>query len=410
MKLKNFMFATMIACAFASCSEDDVIDNGTGPVTKGDASLTIKINTDATKALGDGDETINELSVFLYKITPRTDGVADADTLLAAKQYTNAYNANGQIVFENLTANDKYLCVGFANLGNVTEAMAAGTAPLGLTTDPLRAATNIPMHGVSSPVVIKAVGNTEATIDLTRDLAKVELTAVTLDMNYEVNGTRFGDYKDGVAKFKFLSASINSSAKAVNYTYAPNNITTFTDPTAFVGGLTGWSWAISTNPVKTLGNAGGTVGYLINGGAESVVASQAIGTPKPEATEVEKADYAAQTVAKPTVVFYVLPNTTADKTTLTLKGQMQLINAATASQSNINNTVDGYYNIEIGKDATADQGFSYTAGSGVHANDYFKIQAIVVGTGSGIAGDQPKLIVKTRVAAWNAISQTTPVK
>lgn len=408
MKLKNFMFATMIACAFASCSEDDaIIDNGPDPVN-GSASLVINVNTDATKAFGTGDATVKELSVFLYKVTTSSTGVVD--TTLAGQQHAGAGYTNGQIIFENLTAGDKYMCVGFANLGEVTTAQAAGTAPLGLSTNPINAADSIPMHGVSPLTTILATGNTVTTIDLTRDLAKVELTTVTLNMNYlNSDGTRYGNYTAGEAKFKFLSASINSSAKAVNYTYAANNITTFTDPTAFVGGLTGWSWAISTNPAKTLDNTGGTVGYLINGGAESVVASQTIGTPASDATEQVKAAYAAKTVAKPTVVFYVLPNTTADKTTLTLKGQMQLINAATATQSNINNTVDGYYNIEIGKGATADEGFSY-AGSGVHANDYFKIQAIVVGTGSGLAGDQPKLIVKTRVVAWNAISQTTPVK
>lgn len=399
MKLRNFMYATMIACAFASCSKDDVIENG--PDAKGDASLTIKINTKATKAVGEGDESINEMSVFLYKVTGESKS-------LAGHQYVgNNYNTNGQIVFENLTAGDTYMCVGFANLGDVTEAQAAGTAPLGLTTSPLYEATDIPMHGVSSEVEIKAVGNTEAVINLTRDLAKVELTSVTLDMNYLIGGERYSDYTDGTAKFKFLSASINSAAKDGGYTYSNVGTTTWSDPSAFVGGLTGWSWVISSD--KTLSN-GGVVNYVVDGTADLATATQTIGTPAIGATEDQKAAYAAQTVAKPTVVFYVLPNTTANKTTLTLKGNMQLIGASTASQSNINNTVDGYYNIEIGKDATVSGDFNYVAGSGVHANDYFKIQAIVVGTGSGIAGEQPKLIVKTTVSPWNEISQIAPVK
>ena len=72
----------------------------------------------------------------------------------------------------------------------------------------LYGSTDIPMHGVSDVVTISATGTNEATIDLTRDLAKVELTAVTLNMNYlDGEGKRYGDYISGTASFKFLSAS-----------------------------------------------------------------------------------------------------------------------------------------------------------------------------------------------------------
>ena len=59
--------------------------------------------------------------------------------------------------------------------------------------------------------------------------------------------------------------------------------------------------------------------------ATLAAATQTIGTPGAEATEEETKGYAEQSVAKPeSVVFYVLPNTTADKTTLTLEGTMTL--------------------------------------------------------------------------------------
>lgn len=402
MKLRNFMYATMIACAFASCSNDDVIENG--PDAKGDASLTIKIDTKGTKAYGSGDETINELAVFLYKV--------DGDTkTLAGNQYVNSYTADGTIVFKDLTAGDEYMCVGFANLGNVTIAQAAGTDPLGLTIkDDLYAETDIPMHGVSGTVEIPTTGSVDATISLTRDLAKVELTAVTLNMNYlNDNGSRFGDYTGGTAKFTFNSASINAAVQAGSYTYSNAGTYTYTmaqSPT-YVGGLTDWSWNKSEG--VSYSNASILSGYEISD-SDLAEATQTIGTPVSDASDDDKKAYEAQTVAKPeSVVFYVLPNPEASNTTLTLKGTMQLINATTASQSNINNTVTGYYNITVGEGATADTGFTYD-GTGVHANDYFKIQAIVVGTGSGLGGDKPKLIVKTTVNAWNAISQVTPVK
>ncbi|MCS2918275.1 hypothetical protein NXW71_09235 [Parabacteroides merdae] len=52
MKLRNLMYATMIACAFASCSNDDVPtpDNG-NPDAQGGTSLTVKFDKAAdTKA------------------------------------------------------------------------------------------------------------------------------------------------------------------------------------------------------------------------------------------------------------------------------------------------------------------------------------------------------------------------
>ena len=44
MKLRNLMYATMIACAFASCSNDDVPtpDNG-NPDAQGGTSLTVSL-------------------------------------------------------------------------------------------------------------------------------------------------------------------------------------------------------------------------------------------------------------------------------------------------------------------------------------------------------------------------------
>lgn len=405
MKLRNLMYATMIACAFASCSKDEVIDNGPDPVAKGDASLTIKIDTKGTKAAGD-DATIKELAVFLYKVTGETK-------TLAGQQYVGigSYNEDGQIVFEDLTVGDTYMCVGFANLGSVSKEQAAGTSPLGLTiAEGLYAADGIPMHGVSANVEISATENV-ATIKLTRDLAKVELTAVTLNMNYlNEDGSRFGDYTKGTAKFTFNSASINAAVQAGSYTYS--NAGTYTyfmaENPVYVGGLTGWSW--NKGEGTSYSNAVVLSGYEISG-SNLAEATQTIGTPAAGASDDDKKAYAAQPVAKPAVVFYVLPNPEANNTTLTLKGTMQLINASTESQSNINNTVTGYYNIRVGEGATVNEGsgFSYD-GTGVHANDYFKIQAIVVGTGSGLGGDKPKLIVKTTVNAWNEISQVTPVK
>lgn len=64
MKLRNLMYATMIACAFASCSNDDVPtpDNG-NPDAQGGTSLTVKFDeAAATKAVGN----IKSLSMLVF--------------------------------------------------------------------------------------------------------------------------------------------------------------------------------------------------------------------------------------------------------------------------------------------------------------------------------------------------------
>ena len=88
MKLRNLMYATMIACAFASCSNDDVPtpDNG-NPDAQGGTSLTVKFDKAAdTKASGD----ITSLSMLVFNVdgklevvgtkvnTPAVEGGSDA--------------------------------------------------------------------------------------------------------------------------------------------------------------------------------------------------------------------------------------------------------------------------------------------------------------------------------------------
>lgn len=73
MKLKNLLFATMFACAFASCSnEDDPINNK--PTGEGNATLDIKIAAPTTtKATGETagktDQTISSLNVYVFNGT-----------------------------------------------------------------------------------------------------------------------------------------------------------------------------------------------------------------------------------------------------------------------------------------------------------------------------------------------------
>lgn len=73
MKLKNLLFATMFACAFASCSsDDDPIDNGGGNNGDVDATFSLKFETPVITKSGDTDgkdNAISTLNVYVFNGT-----------------------------------------------------------------------------------------------------------------------------------------------------------------------------------------------------------------------------------------------------------------------------------------------------------------------------------------------------
>lgn len=93
MKLKNLLFATMIACAFASCSNDDdpINDGGDQPDTKADAALSIAVRGEAlTKAAPDAsvreDGVINDLTIAIFNNGAYSnDGYKVGDLVIVAK-------------------------------------------------------------------------------------------------------------------------------------------------------------------------------------------------------------------------------------------------------------------------------------------------------------------------------------
>ena len=88
MKLRNLMYATMIACAFASCSNDDVPtpDNG-NPDAEGGTSLTVKFDKAAdTKAAGD----ITSLSMLVFDADGKLEVVGTKATTPAVEEGSDA--------------------------------------------------------------------------------------------------------------------------------------------------------------------------------------------------------------------------------------------------------------------------------------------------------------------------------
>ena len=88
MKLRNLMYATMIACAFASCSNDDVPtpDNG-NPDAEGGTSLTVKFDKAAdTNASGD----ITSLSMLVFNADGKLEVVGTKATTPAVEEGSDA--------------------------------------------------------------------------------------------------------------------------------------------------------------------------------------------------------------------------------------------------------------------------------------------------------------------------------
>lgn len=387
MKLKNFMFATMIACAFASCSEDDVIDNG--PDTKGDTSFTVSLTAKSTKATNAGaDDNMQNVNVVLLN--------ADGDAVVR-KVYLP--DATASYTFNDLEVGTVVKAAAFANFGRaLDDDEILGKTPIQLSVENgLYAADQIPMHGAAAATVSVAAGSSTA-VELVRDLAKVELTGVALDMNGSQNGKAYQtDFTAGKVTFKLKSAAINSAAESVTFSGLG---TAYSTPTAWVGGMSPWTWA-----KKSVSNTTQLAAYSISASSDAVTQDIATGD-----TDIKKI-----AMDKDKFVYYVIPNTVATQpTVLTLNADFA-IKGGVKNGVNINDqTYNAFYNIEIGQGNsnfdTVDGNGNYTEGSGIVANKHYKIQATVVGNGDGETGSRPTLVVAMTVADWDVVDQGAVVQ
>lgn len=399
MKLRNFMYATMIACAFASCSKDEVID-GDQPA-KGDTSLTINVGVKTKSVVateGQPETTINDLNIF---VMAANGSVLDSKYLSEAA--LDNENATTTVTFEGLAPQDGVYCIGFANIGEV-KAEELTTKTYGLTAAAnATTATSLPMHGVSEAKTLTANTTTTLTIDLVRDLARVELNSIQLNTKYS-QGDFEGDFVKataGTVSLTFQNATINHAASGYSYaiTTTPSYKSEGIKGEAFVGGLQGWKWSDgSTDYVN-----GGTALDMYKKSGSTYFGSATQDLSKNEASNLTKPTEPAA------VVFYVLP---ADVTVLTLQGEMVLKDVINDGIPVADATMTSYYNVEIGKTGTIEpgEGISYNAGDGIVANTSYTIDIIAIGKGSNIDGGKPTLVVNTKVRAWENVHQIAPVK
>lgn len=366
------MYATMIACAFASCSKDDVIDNGTDPVAKGDASLNFKIEAKQTKATADEEKTISELKVFVF------DKVStDATRKVIASAYTDSYNSAEGVTISSLPTGAAVYCEAIANMGNVTFSELSANA-ITVTASAGLNGSKLPMAGEATTDVLVAGANNEVTIPMYRKVARVELTAVKLGMGNQ------DAYTSGKASFQFQGSYIGNAANTATLAGAASQVETW-----FSG-------------VSLTGNT--LVDYLKSEPVTPLATAEQNFT---SATSTE----IYQDVAIETAVYYVLPNPVSDNsTTLILKGAFGIENGVKKADGSTVTVAatPGYYKIKVGEDGLP----AGTTAMGVVANKSYKIIAIVAGEGDGTTdgGKKATLLVKTTVQNWDELTQTSVVK
>jgi len=242
MKLRNLMYATMIACAFASCSKDDEVING-GETAKGDATLNVKISVPTvTKAVADGsDSSIQTLDVYVFNAdgsalettgsltganksegitvsagTKRVVIVANASKSLATTLLA-LYNDTAAKSLENETTTNLSM-----NSKTYTVAVVAGkTNYLGYTADEAKdGVALVPSEGTLN----------NASVLLYRNVAKIVLSSITCNTK-DASGATDAKYPN--AKLKVESAFILHG----------NTLT------KLVGGGTAWS-STEVSPAK----------------------------------------------------------------------------------------------------------------------------------------------------------------
>lgn len=400
MKLKNFMFATMIACAFASCSEDDaVIDNGTGPVTKGDVNFTIQVDASnlaktkaalpsagydpATNLTLTGEDAIKNITLVVFNSTGAYLAHATSSTADTKELSVEGLNPGAIqfMVLANMTIADNTI-KGFSAASikehgivvnkdkafDVTEGLPMSSA---LTTTTLVSGDNF--YGYTTDEITAKGGGTQLSatkLNLVRNVARVEIEDVKLDMAKS-------DYSSGSATFQFTGVRIDSTANK-----------------AKIGGVDASASYVSYSATD----------YSYLGDFSTSIAA---------VTQTNFSSLTAAITANPIkAYYYVLAKTqkgVEKPTTLVVEGKFSLSGAKKATTGDqVYNlaTTEGIYPVVIGVSglAAADQ-------FNIVNNKVYRITLLVAGPGRTTNGDErAKFFVNCKVADWTSVSQSAIIK
>ena len=431
MKLRNLLFGTMIACAFAACSnEDDPIVGPDQPQTgENNATLTISVKNVArslTKAAAEGTQTENEA-----KITNLTVALYDAETGALVASTSDIANEdaaadNDEVQFAGLTEGAQLRAIAFANMPEIS---LAGTtidnfvSPVYTMPAAGFAENYLPMSsGLSDPFTLQAgknyygytktVGEGEHILVadplyLIRNVARIDFTGLSLDMTRAAKDV----YVEGIAtivpecvfimhgRTKSNAADMgngNSWWNVVSNTVWGNVSTTYAaNATDYASGYRG----DFVNDDAMFTNMRGSIieGYKASLPATALV--QNIAT--------EDGVSATITIAPK---FYVA-------TEIVVKGTYKLENAKKSGSNAVYNYAEktAYWPIKIAATnemaaATAE----YLKDGKIHRNIIYSIDATLAGRGYDDPTVPPtdfvELFVKTKVLDWGSANQSSVVE
>ena len=453
MKLRNLLFGTMIACAFAACSnEDDPIPSVDPTPETGTASLNVAIDTKALRTKAGEEAALTSLTVVVYD---------NAGKYLASKTNDGTEIAglisNDEAYFENIPAGTVKI-VAYANMAGAgidytadMSAMAGKTFALPITADNKIVATNLPMSSGAASVNLVAnktnfYGYTDEEITaagiegetnnlgstplpLYRNVARVDLMYVDLNVNANKSGEDL--IKSGTASFTinevfimnakektlFGNTGAPTSANADKTTWGSVEFTgTEADPLKYYGGR--WKWA--TVPT---GKDAQDPFAVIPAEASRQLSAYYTGTlsssPAKKEQTLTNDSYNTATIVMGTAAgttpiksFYVFENknTTVETfaTMLVVKGSYSF----KSTQKSVSRS-EAYYPVKVGVDGLNSEDADTQTENGVYRNRCYQIYLTIAGDGvlDPTTGDKlADLYVKTKVVDWAKVKQSPVVE
>ena len=392
------MYATMIACAFASCSKDDVVGSDGPEVGEGNASLTIVVNskqagTKAVKPTGTtdntitGEDAIKNLTLVVFNSAGQF--LASADATNASTGEVTVAGINPQAVQFMVFAN-----MDIANLSTLT-ATTIFSQPISIADGYFNVSENgLPMtsslvsatlvsgdnyYGYDADDVPSGANSISegSPLGLVRNVARVDLQAVKLSM-------ADSDYESGSATFQFTGVYVkNAATKALL-----NNVASDA------------SYVTGTTDAYT---------YYYDAPASALATTTQTFT---SATTREN----AENVAALNAYYYVLVNTQGtvensfvendNATKLVVAGNFGLTNGVhkTTGQTVSLQPQAGLYPVTVGVD-----GMPSAVDAVLKSNKIYKITLLVAGPGK-LDGGRATFYVQTEVVDWSEVSQVAPVK
>lgn len=411
MKLRNLMYATMIACAFASCSNDDVVPApDQGGVNNDGTTLSLQIEAPAlTKA---DDVQINSLSMLVFDINGQLEAIGKKEGEYTTEQVTVKGGTKKVMVLANVGLPEA------VKLGAAYEAVIAALNKDFNAEDATEITDNLTMssklyEGVevaiekrnmlgysdkeiaeAGGVAVGGVADAKEKVKLYRNVAKIVLTSIKTKEYYGDN--------EGIIAYKEpkLQATsvflLQGSKKTLLYSTDEYSVTEMSDE----------------------GFLFGKAGYVSAEGDKYTLASYSEDDVY-EGYNFDVTDWEdiTGTVSTPNTTFYAYENTSE-------KYQTLLVVAGTFSYKNANDEYvdvpDRYYTVAIGADNAV---FSETAKSmlakrsvddpnGVYRNLEYKVNLTVVGPGykTPTGGSDPTTLeAQVEVVAYGEVTQDVEI-